>query len=374
MASILEENQIINFQNWRKVDVFLLTLVTILFFSGILMLYSAGGGNLKPWALSQIKRLVVFIPIIYLTICVNPRIIYKLSYFLFAVGVLLLIYANFAGFSALGAKRWVSFGFFNIQPSELMKICLRLGLARYFHHLHIYKIDNIFYLIVPVLMITVPVYFILKQPDLGTSIILLASALVILFVSGVGINKFVSSAIVLLLSIPLLWSYLKPYQQQRVFTFLNPDSDPLGSGYNIIQSKIAIGSGGFLGKGYMSGTQGQLNFLPERETDFIFTMLAEEFGFLGSLFVIILYTLIFIRCIHIANNIKFYYGKLLVIGLSSFLFFHFFINIAMVTGMIPVVGAPLPLISYGGTMLIITLISFALILNIDIHKDTKLEK
>jgi rod shape determining protein RodA len=372
--NVLDDRQIINFQNWKKIDPILFSLLIALTSTGLIMLYSAGGGNFSPWAFSQVKRIIVFLPIMYLTICINPKIIFKFSYVVFIVGILLLLYANFAGFSALGAKRWVKILFFNLQPSEFMKIALIMGLARYYHSLHIYKVNNIYHLAIPLLMILIPVYLIIKQPDLGTSLILLGTGIIILFVSGVGIGKFIASGLTAIFAIPFLWSFLKPYQQQRVLTFLNPDLDPLGSGYNIIQSKIAIGSGGFLGKGFMEGSQGQLNFLPERETDFIFTMLAEEFGFLGSAITITLFTLTFIRCINIALHTKYYYGKLLVIGLSSFLFLHFFINIAMVTGIIPVVGAPLPLISYGGTMLIITLFSFALISNIDINKDYSVDK
>ena len=346
-----------------------MSLVLLLSLIGFLVLYSAGGANLRPWSLSQIKRFVLFLPVLYIIICVNPRVFYNFSYLFYAIGLGLLIYANYSGFSALGAKRWVNIGFLNLQPSEFMKIALILALAKYFHDTHIYKIHSIFYLITPIIMTLLAVFYILRQPDLGTSIILLLTAITIFFASGVKIWKFILSFIIGIFSIPFLWLGLKSYQQQRIITFLNPDSDPLGAGYNITQSKIAIGSGGFLGKGYLSGTQGQLNFLPESETDFIFTVFAEEFGFLGSLILITIYSLIFIRCINISLNLKSYFFKLVTIGLSSFLFFHFFINIAMVTGIIPVVGAPLPLLSYGGTMLIVTLSSFAIILNIASHKD-----
>ncbi len=365
----LSKRNFFSFANCKQIDLCLSLFVISLLIIGFFMLYSAAGGNLQPWSSTQILRFIVCLPIIFIIISINPIIFYQSAYLIYALGLALLIYANYSGFSALGAKRWVDLYFFNLQPSELMKISLIIGLARYFHNVHIYKVSNPLYLIIPIIMVTLPVLLILKQPDLGTSVILMMTSLIIFFVSGVQIKNFFFLAIGLLSAIPIIWSNLKNYQQQRILTFLNPEHDPLGSGYNIIQSKIAIGSGGFLGKGYLSGTQGQLNFLPESETDFIFTMFAEEFGFVGSVFMIMLFTLIFTRCYFISLQIKSQFFKLLTLGLSSFLFFHFIINIAMVMGLIPVVGAPLPLISYGGTMLIITLVSFAMILNLDINKD-----
>jgi len=370
----ISEQNIINFKNWYKLDFFLVFLILTIFVFGIMMLYSAGGGSFSPWASSQLKRFIVFLPFIYIAISLDIKFFYKFAYLFYLVGLVLLVYANFAGFSAMGAKRWISLGFFNLQPSEFMKIALILALSKYFHNLHINKVRNILFLFFPVIITALPVYFILRQPDLGTAVILLASALVIFFISGVSVWKFIASGVLILFSIPFLWAALKDYQKQRVLTFLNPDNDPLGAGYNIIQSKIAIGSGGFLGKGFLAGSQGQLNFLPERETDFIFTMIAEEFGFLGSLLILMLFSFVFFRCVVIGVNSKSHFGKYLAVGLSFFLFFHFFINIAMVTGLIPVVGAPLPLISYGGTMLIITMIAFALILNIDIHRDSHISR
>lgn len=363
------DNSLVNIRQFTKIDFLLLILIFLLTIIGFIMLYSAGSGNIKPWFLSQVKRFIIFLPVFFLIIFTNLKFFYKFAYYFYGFGLMILLYANFAGFSAMGAKRWINIMGINFQPSEFIKIVLIIALAKYFHNIHIYKITNIWFLFFPLIITIIPVFLILKQPDLGTAFILLSTAIIMFFISGVNIVKFVISFIFAICAIPFLWSQLKEYQQQRVLTFLNPESDPLGSGYNIIQSKIAIGSGGLLGKGFLSGSQGQLNFLPERETDFIFTMIAEEFGYIGSLIIIIIYSLIFYRCIMIALQSKSYFGKLLAVGLSSFLFMHFFINIAMVTGIIPVVGAPLPLISYGGTMLIITLTSFALILNVDIHKD-----
>jgi rod shape determining protein RodA len=365
-----KQDQIIfNLSNWKYLDFKLIISVISLFLIGIITLYSANSGDLNPWAHTQILRFLFFLPIFCLIIFLDIRIIYKLSYILYFIGIIMLIYVNLLGHFAMGARRWINLGFFNLQPSEFMKIALILALAKYFHNLHIYKIKNIIFLLVPALMFLLPAFLILKQPDLGTSLILFALAIIIFFVAGVGIWKFIISAISVIISIPVLWSNLKLYQKQRVLTFLNPENDPLGSGYNIIQSKIAIGSGGFTGKGFLMGTQGQLNFLPERETDFIFTIIAEEYGFLGSMIVILIYCYMLNRLVKISLENSNLYCKYTIIGLCAFLFCHFFINIAMITGIIPVVGAPLPFISYGGTILIISMIAIALALNISINKN-----
>ena len=342
MTNISENNYIINIKNVIKSDFLLLSLICILSIIGFFMLYSASGGNIKPWALSQIKRFIFFIPIFYFLILINIKVIYKLSYYIYFFALSLLLYAEFAGYSAMGAKRWINLGFINLQPSEFVKLALVLALAKYFHNIHVYKIRTIYSLFFPIIITIIPAYFILRQPDLGTTLILLSSAIMIIFIIGTNISKFIIAAILTMISIPFLWGMLKSYQQQRILTFLNPQSDPLGSGYNIIQSKIAIGSGGSYGKGFLSGSQGQLEFLPERETDFIFTMIAEEFGFIGSFIVILLYVIVFLRITSISLNSQSYFGKVLAAGLGFILFIHFFINIAMVIGIIPVVGAPSP--------------------------------
>lgn len=365
---------IFDFTNWKCLDFKLIFATIALFFIGIITLYSANSGNIDPWANSQLKRFVIFLPIFLTIIFIDIRLVFKWVYIFYIIGLLMLVYVIVSGHAAMGAKRWINLGFFNLQPSEFMKIALIMALAKYFHNLHIYKIKNFYFLVTPLLMTLLPMILILKQPDLGTSLILFALAVTIFFVAGVSIWKFVLSAITVLISIPFLWANLQSYQKQRVLTFLNPESDPLGSGYNIIQSKIAIGSGGFTGKGFLSGTQGQLNFLPERETDFIFTIIAEELGFIGCSVVLFLYCYIFLRLIRIALDSKSLFAKYTVIGLCSFLFLHFFINIAMITGLIPVVGAPLPLLSYGGTILIISLITIALALNIGANKDKVISK
>jgi rod shape determining protein RodA len=351
-----------------------ISLITTITIIGLVMLYSAAGGNMSPWATAQMTRFLFFFPIMLLIAIIDIKFWYKYAYLAYFAALILLIVAEFRGYTAMGATRWVKLGFFKLQPSEFMKICMLLALARYFHNIHAYKIANPLFLAVPLIMVLLPVTLILKQPDLGTAIILFASTLAIFFTTGIRKWKFIVSGLGFFAMIPFVWNFLKTYQKQRILTFLNPESDPLGSGYNIIQSKIAIGSGGFFGKGLLSGSQSQLSFLPEKQTDFIFTMIAEELGFLGSLIVITLYAILIFRSLFIARHCRNHFGRLLAVGLATFLFLHIFINIAMVLGLIPVVGAPLPLVSYGGTMLIVTMISLGLLLNIELHKDSKIDR
>jgi rod shape determining protein RodA len=266
----------------------------------------------------------------------------------------------------MGATRWINLGLIKLQPSELMKICIIFALARYFHDLGIQKI-RIKHLIKPVIMLVVPAVLIVKQPDLGTAIILMMLGGSMFFVAGVNKWIFVVSLVKTSITVPLAWGLLHIYQQNRILTFLNPEKDPLGSGYNIIQSKIAIGSGGFFGKGFIKGSQSQLHFLPEHQTDFIFTMLSEEWGFLGGTILLLLYFILIFYCYITALHARSSFARLLALGTASMFFLHIFINIAMVMGLIPVVGVPLPLLSYGGTMMATILISFGLVINVHIH-------
>lgn len=362
-----------SFGKLGDIDTVIIFVSFFLFIFGVMMLYSAGGGEFANWASPQVKRFLFFIPIAIMIMIVDIRFLYKYAYVFYFSGLVLLIFAEVSGYVALGAKRWIRIGPFILQPSEYMKICTVIALARCFHNTHIYKINNLWHLAMPALLTIVPFVLILKQPDLGTAIILLGTAIAMFFLAGVSIKKFIVSGLLVLCMIPLLWSSMKDYQKQRVITFINPEADKLGAGYNIIQSKIAVGSGGLMGKGYLSGSQSQLSFLPERETDFIFTMLAEELGFIGCLIIIGLFFILFFRSYFIAIHTRNHFGRLLASGLSAFLFLHFFVNIAMVLGLIPVVGAPLPFISYGGTMLIITLTAISLIVNVAIHKDERID-
>lgn len=351
--------------NWT-----LISLVTILAFIGFLMLYSAGGGNFRPWLIKQTIFFSIFFPVMIIIALLDIKIIYQSSYYAYALAIILLIIVAISGHNAMGATRWFRIGPIAVQPSEITKIFTIFALARYFNSIEAEQITKFKTLIIPVLIIALPALLIFKQPDLGTASILVITGISVLFLAGVKLWKFIVAGISAIIAVPLAWNFvLYDYQKQRVLTFLNPEQDPLGSGYNIIQSKIAIGSGGIFGKGYLNGTQGQLNFLPEKQTDFIFTMLAEELGLVGSLFLIGIYLGITAITILISMKTKHQFGRLLVMGVINIFFLHMFINIAMVMGLIPVVGAPLPFISYGGTILATMMIGFGLILNIDLNKD-----
>ncbi len=345
-------------------------MIVILASVGFLMLYSAGGGGLRPWLIKQLLFFSVFFVLMIAIALTNINIIFKVSYLLYAIALILVIVVDIMGHNAMGATRWFRLGPLTIQPSEIMKVCTVFALAKYFHGIEAENIGKIKFIIIPLLLIVIPVFFIFYQPDLGTASILGAVGVSVLFLAGVKTWKFMLVGLAGLVAIPFLWIFvLYDYQKQRVLTFLDPNNDPLGSGYNIIQSKIAIGSGGFFGKGLLNGTQGQLNFLPEKQTDFIFTMLCEELGFIGSMFTIALYSVIIGIGISIAMNTKHQFGRLLTMGVMNIFFVHMFINMGMVTGLIPVVGAPLPLISYGGTITASILIGFGLVLNMDLNRN-----
>lgn len=368
--SLLEQKKIPISQKLEQLNWLLISLIVVLAFMGFLMLYSAGGGSFRPWLIRQLGFFCIFFPLMIFIALSDIRLWFKASYFFYAAALGLLIVVDIMGHNAMGATRWFRLGPITVQPSEIMKICTVFALARYFYSIEAEEIGKIRFTIIPLILIALPASLIFFQPDLGTGTILVLTGVSILFLAGVKMWKFISAGVAVLVAIPFAWRFLLyDYQRQRVLTFLNPNNDPLGSGYNIIQSKIAIGSGGFFGKGYLNGTQGQLNFLPEKQTDFIFTMLSEEMGFIGSFFVIAIYCAIIAICIGIANNTKHQYGRLLVMGVVNIFFIHMFINMAMVMGLIPVVGAPLPFISYGGTIMASMMIGFGLVLNVDLNKN-----
>ena len=336
---------------------------------GLAMLYSAAHGNLEPWAFRQFTRFCIGVCVMVTIAIIDIRIWMRHAYFFYLFALSLLIVVEVAGTIGMGAQRWLNFGYFNFQPSELMKITLVLALARYFHGGSIEDVGRPTYLILPLLMVAFPSALVLRQPDLGTTLLLVMASGAIFFTAGVRMWKF---GVVLVLGIggmPVAWQFLHEYQKQRVLTFLNPESDPLGSGYHIIQSKIALGSGGLFGKGSMQGTQGHLSFLPEMQTDFIFTMLAEEFGMVGGVGLLALYGLILIYGFAMTLRSRNQFGRLVGSGIITTFFLYVFINIAMVMGLIPVVGVPLPLISYGGTAMMTLLIGFGLLLSVWIHRD-----
>jgi len=336
---------------------------------GVAMLFSAADGSFDPWARRHAARFGVGLVVMVAVALIDIRLWLRYAYVFYGVSLALLGVVEVAGTIGMGAQRWISLGYFNLQPSELMKVAMILALARYFHGGSIEDVGRPAFLIVPILMIAAPAALVLRQPDLGTTLMLIMTSGAIFFVAGVKLWKFAAVLVAGMAAAPVAWQFLHDYQRQRVLTFLNPESDPLGAGYHIIQSKIALGSGGLLGKGFMQGTQGHLDFLPEMQTDFIFTMLAEEFGLIGGLGLMALYGLILVQGYAMSLRSRSQFGRLVGMGVTATFFIYVFINIAMVMGMIPVVGVPLPLISYGGTAMMTLLIGFGLLMNVWVHRD-----
>ena len=342
-------------------------LTSLLSIYGFVLLYSAADGNLDPLAKKQIIAFCIFMPMSLLIALIDLRIIYQLSYIFYFITLIMLIIVEFTGKSAMGATRWLDLGIITIQPSELVKISLVLMLAKYFHESSKYNLSE-YNIIIPIIATLMPIVLVIKQPDLGTGVVTLIVAIITFFAAGKRILYFVVSGVLSLAALPIFWYMLHAYQKSRVLTFLNPERDPLGAGYNIIQSKIAIGSGGMFGKGLLSGTQGHLSFLPEYKTDFIFAFLSEELGFVGGMILISLYAMLTISCLSVAMHCRSKFATLVTIGITALFFAHVFINIAMVMGMLPVVGVPLPLLSYGRSMMGSMLIGFGLIMNMSVNR------
>jgi rod shape determining protein RodA len=356
----------------QQFNIGLLLLVAAVGAVGVAWLYSAAGGNMEPWSSRHAIRLGVGFAVLAVIALVEFRVWLKYAYAIYGVTFLLLLYVEVAGEIGMGAQRWIDLKFIQLQPSEMMKIALILALARYFHRLSLEDVRSPFALVLPTAMVLVPAGLVLLQPDLGTAAILMMLGAGIFFISGVRIWKFVVIAVAGLSALPVAWSFLRDYQKNRILTFLDPSSDPLGTGYHITQSKIAFGNGGVFGRGFLDGTQAQLNFLPEHHTDFIFTMIAEEKGLVGTLTVLLLYTLILIYGYAIAYSSKNHFGRIIAIGMTLNLFLYVFVNMAMVMGLIPVVGVPLPMISYGGTAMITVMAGFGLLMSVYINRDLKI--
>src|SRR5271170_6692641 len=299
---------------------------------------------------------------------------FRLAYWTYILSLILVVAVDLRGIVGMGAQRWIDLGIIQLQPSEMMTVALLLALARYFHHLGNEDDLKIRFLILPLLMMLLPVALVLKQPDLGTAVMLLMCGGVVFFLAGVRLRLFVLMGAAAGAAVPIVWRFLRDYQKSRIYTFLDPDNDPLGAGYHILQSKIALGSGGLFGKGFLFGTQSHLNFLPEKQTDFIFTTLAEECGLIGALILLIIYCMIITYGFAIALRSRNHFGKYLSFGVTTNFFLYIFINIAMVTGLVPVVGIPLPLISYGGTAMLTVMFGFGLLLSVGVDRDVRLNR
>jgi len=355
------------FQKIKNLDYILLICILALSILSVFIMYSTDGGELLYHTKSHLIKLAVFFVLMLVISFFNIKFWHLCSYFLYGVIILLLIWVSVYGLKVSGSQRWIDLYFLVLQPSELMKIGIILCLAKYYHRVSIDKVNSFLSISIALAIILIPVIFVLAQPDLGTSILIISSGLIILWLGGVKIKYFFVSFVVFLISLPFVISYLEPYQKLRILTFLNPERDPLGAGYQIIQSKIAIGSGGFSGKGFLQGTQSYLDFLPEKHTDFIFTLFSEEFGFVGSVGLLLLYTVIILRIIQIGAISRSSFARLFCFGFAFAIFIYITVNLSMVLGLLPIVGSPLPIMSYGGSSMLATMIGFGIVMSAKVH-------
>ena len=373
-ASMFIENRMDILQKISRLSWGLIFVIFCLAGIGAASLYSAAGGHMEPWAAAQLTRFVVGVTGMITIALIDIKWWYRLTWPVYILGLALLVIVEMKGRVGMGAQRWIDFGFMQLQPSELMKIAVVMALARHFQGASLEQARRLTFLVVPVLIVLAPVSLVLLQPDLGTSLMIVMAGAAMIFMAGAPIRLFAAGAVLVALCVPVAWQFMEPYQKQRVMTFLNPEADPLGAGYHIIQSKIAIGSGGIEGKGFLQGTQSHLNFLPEKQTDFIFTLWVEEWGLFGGLGLLGLFLLVFIASLRTALRCRHNFGKYLALGIGVNFSLYVFINIAMVMGLIPVVGAPLPLVSYGGTSMLAALIGFGLMMSCNIHRHSKVTR
>ena len=361
------------FAKLQSINYPLLGLIITLFFVGLAALYSISNGDFNSWPLKHSQRFILGLIIFFLVIFFDLRLIFGYAYVIFFLSIISLVIIPFFGIESNGATRWINIAGISLQPSEFVKYTLILALAKYFHSINN---DSSFIktLIIPLIITLVPVLLVITQPDLGTALIILLGGISLFWISGLNYKYFIVGVFSILCSLPVLWQYLKDYQKDRVLTFFNPERDPLGNGYHIMQSKIALGSGGIFGKGYMEGTQSHLNFLPEMQTDFIFTMLGEEFGFIGTLLLLLIYAALIMISIRLALKSRSLFSKYLSLGVCNVFFIYVFVNIGMVTGLLPVVGVPLPFISYGGSSMLAVMFGFGLLMNCYINRNIIIEK
>ena len=353
----------------------LILVITAVSSVGFLMLYSVAGGRLDLWAEPQMKRFGLGMFLMFGMALVPIWFWRNMAGLFYVVSIMLLLVVEFFGTVGMGAQRWIDLGFMRLQPSELMKVALVMMLAAYYDWLDLKLTSRPLYVLIPVLMIIVPCFLVFIQPNLGTSLMLLMGGAAVMFCAGVSLWYFGGIALLGIGAVTAVfmtrgtpWQFLKDYQYRRIDTFLDPTADPLGAGYNIIQAKIALGSGGWSGKGFMQGTQSRLNFLPEKHTDFIYTTLAEEFGFLGAFSLLALYGLVIFFCVVSALQNKDRFSSLLILGVAGNFFFYLAVNLSMVMGLAPVVGVPLPLVSYGGSAMLVLLVGFGLVQSAHVHR------
>ena len=352
-----------------SLDLILVFSILILGIISMFAMYSTDGGEFKYHTNSHILRFFVFFGMFFVVSFISIRFWHETSYLIYIGIFILLLGVKYFGLTSSGSKRWLDLYFMNLQPSELMKIGLILFLAKYYHRISIDGINSFRHLLLPITVLVAPIILVATQPDLGTSILIAAGGVVVAWLAGVRAKFFIISGVSMIALLPIAISFLKPYQKSRILTFLNPERDPLGAGYQIIQSKIAIGSGGLFGKGFLNGSQSYLDYLPEKHTDFIFTLFSEEFGFFGSCFILALYILITWRIINIGNLFRDTFGKLFCYSFATAFFICVVVNMGMVLGLIPIVGAPLPILSYGGSSMMAMMLGLGIVMSCKIHKD-----
>ena len=355
------------FQKIKNFDLILLVCILLLGFISFATMYSTDGGELLFHTKSHFLKFIIFTLLMLLISFLNIKFWFSIGYLTYLITVVMLIYTVNFGVTASGSQRWMDLYFINIKPSELMKIFIILCLAKFFHRKRLENVNSFYSVIISLVIIFLPMSLVIIQPDLGTSLLISISGIVVLWFAGLNHKYFFYSFLISILSLPFIISFLKPYQKLRVLTFLNPDRDPLGAGYQIIQSKIAVGSGGIFGKGFLKGTQSYLEFLPEKHTDFIFTLFSEEFGFFGSVLLLLIYAIIIYRIIIIGSISRSYFAKLFCYSFGVSIFVYIVINMSMVLGMLPIVGSPLPIMSYGGSSMLATMIGLGIVMSAKIH-------
>ena len=355
------------FQKVRNFDYILLSCILLLGVISSFSMYSTDGGEILFHTKSHMIKFFIFFLIMIFLSFLNIKFWHFSSYLFYAIILFFLIWASLYGIKSSGSQRWINLYFINLQPSELMKIAIIACLAKYYHRIQVDRVNSLQVMTVAIVLLVIPIMLVASQPDLGTSILIAFSGLVVAWLAGLNMKYFLYSFITLLISLPFAISFLKPYQKLRILTFLDPGRDPLGAGYQIIQSKIAVGSGGLTGKGFLKGTQSYLEFLPEKHTDFIFTLFAEEHGFTGAISLLLIYIIIIYRVLKIGSISRSYFAKLFCYGYGSALFFYVTVNMSMVLGLLPIVGSPLPIMSYGGSSMLATMIGFSIVFSAKIN-------
>ena len=353
-----------------SLDYILILSILVLGIISMFAMYSTDGGEFAYHTKSHILRFCVFFVIFFILSFVQIRLWHSTSYLFYIIFFILLLCVKYFGLTSSGSQRWLNLPYMHLQPSELMKIGLILFLAKYYHRVSLENVNKVRFLFIPIVALIAPVLLVVMQPDLGTSILIASGGFVAAWLAGVRAKFFIYFSLILLSLLPVAISFLKPYQKARILTFLNPEKDPLGAGYQIIQSKIAIGSGGLFGKGFLNGSQSYLDYLPEKHTDFIFTLFTEEFGFFGSLFILLLYGIIISRIIKIGHITRSNFGKLYCFSFATVFFIYVIVNMGMVLGLLPIVGSPLPIMSYGGSSMMAIMLGLGITMSCKVYKDT----